>query len=179
VAGRVLLLAVVGLLAGGCGSGGSTKETVVTPPSGLKIVRAPFEGFFAAKPAQITRRVVEVGPDERLRGVEWKQMDTVMVGTLGSILGAGDYDSLEAQMEKSTRNCASDACLLFRVPTSVRDQLAVLIHPDLFARRWAATEEMQLDHVTRTDLRPLLVVLRRLAREAQAEGSQLWVWWSL
>lgn len=174
---RALLLAVIGLLAGGCGGGGN--DTVVAPPTVPRALPKPSEGFFAAKPAQITRGVVERGPGGRFHGVEWKKMDTVMVGTLGAILGAGDYESLEAQMKKSERDCASGDCGLFRVPAAVRDQLAVLTHPDLFARRWAATQAMQLDHVSLSDLRPVMSGLRRLAREARADGSQLWVWRSL
>jgi hypothetical protein len=173
----LLLLVVVGLLTGGCGGGGN--DTAVAPPPVPRALPKPSEGFFVAKPAQITHDVVERGPRRRFHGVEWTRMDTVMVGTLGAILGAGDYESLEAQMKKSERDCASGDCSLFRVPVAVRDQLAVLTHPDLFARRWASTQAMQLDHVSLSDLRPVVVGLRRLAREAKADGSQLWVWRSL
>jgi hypothetical protein len=171
----LLLPVVVGLLAGGCGG----NDTAVAPPTVPRALPKPSEGFFVAKPAQITHDVVERGPSRRFHGVEWTKMDTVMVGTLGAILGAGDYESLEAQMKKSERECASGDCGLFRVPVAVRDQLAVLTHPDLFARRWAATQAMQLDRVSLSDLRPVIVGLRRLAREAKAAGSQLWVWRSL
>lgn len=165
---QLLLLAASGLLVSGCGGGGGGKAKVVTPPP--PPIPRVSEGFFAAKPAQITPAVVARGPAKRFRGAEWKGMDTVMVGTLGAIVGAGDYESLAAQMQKSTRNG------LFRVPTTVRDSLAGLTHPELFARRWAATQAMTRDLVSSNELRPLLSLLRRLAREAQADRTQLWVW---
>ena len=171
---RVLILALAGLLAAGCGGGGGA-DTVVAPTKPPPPLPRPAEGFFAAKPAQITRAVVERGPAGHFPGVE-RKLNTVKVGTLGAILGAGTYDALEAQMNKSTRRCADGDCLVFRVPAGVRDQLAVLTHPDLYARRWANTQQMRLDGVARGDLRALLITLQRVAREARADGSQLWVW---
>src|SRR6185437_16105460 len=99
-----LLPVVVGLLGGGCGGG---NDTALARPTVPRALPKPSEGFFVAKPAQITHDVVERGPSRRFHGVGWTKMDTVMVGTLGAILGAGDYESLEAQMKKSERDCAS------------------------------------------------------------------------
>ena len=136
------------------------------------------EGFIGAHPDEIDDELVEHGPVGRPT-VRIQQMDPVKVATLGAIIGAGSYDELVSAMIAQSRDAESGECGLFPVPTSIRDGLAKLDDAHAVVDAWLETDELRLDRWSKEDTMDLVHRLTQLARRAQTEGEELFVWWSL
>jgi hypothetical protein len=106
-------------------------------------------------------------------------MDQVKVAKLGEILGAGVYDELVEAMDDGRREAPSGERGLYRVPDSIRDEMATVREVQGPAEQWVATDELRLDRWTVEDACELLTDLRVLAQKARSESRHLWVWWSL
>lgn len=149
------------------------------PPDPVHPPGYPLEGVFAAREDQITAHLVEHGPGPDFTGVEWKRLGPIELAELGEIIGGGNYVVLEDEMTETHSGGDSSESGLFRIPRSLRDALASLTDVEGAASRWAATQELQLGGATPENLQEPLTELRDLAREAQREAKDLWVWWML
>jgi len=134
--------------------------------------------FFAARSEDLDEALVEEGPYGRLSTVEAKGLTEVSLATLGEILGVGAYDELVERIGEGAEAESEEAGLL-TIPTELRDALAEAKDIDSVAGRWAATEEPSLDGWRTEDSLGVLRELSALAREAVADGRELWYWWSL
>ncbi len=122
--------------------------------------------------------LVEEGPRGRLPAVAAKGLTSVSLAKLAEITGVGTYDALVERIAQGRLAESGEAGLL-RIPIAVRDALAETDELDSFAARWAATQELSLDGWRTQDSLEVLRELRQLAREAAADGRELWYWWSL
>jgi len=134
--------------------------------------------FFAARSEDLDEALVEEGPYGRLSTVEAKGLTEVSLATLGEFLGVGAYDELVERIGEGPEAESEEAGLL-TIPTELRDALAEAKDIDSVAGRWAATEEPSLDGWRTEDSLGVLRELSALAREAVADGRELWYWWSL
>ncbi len=134
--------------------------------------------FFAARSEDLDEALVEEGPYGRLSTVEAKGLTEVSLATLGEFLGVGAYDELVERIGEGAEAESEEAGLL-TIPTELRDALAEAKDIDSVAGRWAATEEPSLDGWRTEDSLGVLRELSALAREAVADGRELWYWWSL
>ena len=134
--------------------------------------------FFAARSEDLDEALVEEGPYGRLSTVEAKGLTEVSLATLGEFLGVGAYDELVERIGEGAEAESEEAGLL-TIPTELRDALAEAKDIDSVAGRWAATEEPSLDGWRTEDSLGVLRELSALAREAVADGRELWYLWSL
>lgn len=147
------------------------------PPPAPRVVHPPgfpTEGSSPAHEHEIDQEVVNYGPGPAFPGVEVKNVLT-QVATLGEIVNAGDADELLNAITSSHQEGESGAYGLYHVPTSVREALASATDLNAVADRWGATEELQ----DWSSVAEIVEELHDLARRAQREGKELWVWWSL
>ena len=134
--------------------------------------------FFAARSEDIDGDLVEEGPHGRLPAIAAKGLTAVSLAKLSEIIGVGAYDALVERIAEGRKAESGEAGLL-TIPTEVRDGLAGTHDLDSVAAQWAATEELSLDRWRAQDSLEVLRELRELAREAGADGRDLWYWWSL
>lgn len=135
-------------------------------------------GFFAANSEDIDDVLVQEGPYGRLRTVEAKGLTEVSLAKLAEIMGAGTYDAFVERIAEGREADSGEAGLL-TVPIEFRDALAEADALHDIAARWAATEELTLDGWRTQDSLQVLRDLSELAREAKADGRDVWYWWSL
>ena len=133
--------------------------------------------FFAAREREIDDELLEA-PYERIETVEAKGLTDINFARLGEILGLGTYDDLVDQFT-ATGPADDDDVGLYRLPHDFRDALADLDDVGSAARRWVATEELQLDEWQFEDGEHVLREVSTLARRAREDGRDLWYWWSL
>ena len=134
--------------------------------------------FFAASVEDVDDVLVEAGPYGRLSIVEAKGLTEVSLATLGEILGVGRYDQLLERIGEGPQTESEEAGVL-TIPTELRDALAEARDINTLAASWAATDELSLDGWCTEDSLRVLRELSALAREAAADGRELWYWWSL
>jgi hypothetical protein len=134
--------------------------------------------FFAARSEDLDDVLVEEGPYGRLATVEAKGLTEVSIATLGEILGVGTHDELVERIGEGPQAESEEAGVL-TIPTELRDVLAEARDINTVAAGWAATDELSLDGWRIEDSLRVLRELSALAREAAADGRELWYWWSL
>jgi 8-oxo-dGTP pyrophosphatase MutT (NUDIX family) len=133
--------------------------------------------FFAARKDEIDEALLEA-PYERLETVEAKGLSEINLARLGEILDLGTYDDLVGQFDATGPSDNHDVGL-YELPRTFRDVLAGLADVGPAARRWVATEELQLDEWQLEDGELVLREVSALARRALEEQRDLWYWWSL
>jgi histidyl-tRNA synthetase len=133
--------------------------------------------FFAAREDEIDKTLVEEGPFERFETVEAKTVSSVSIATLGEILGAGGYDDLFERADEEARQAAGGEAGIDAVLPEIQRALAAASDIDAIAARWAATDE--LADWEPGEVREVVQLLARLARQAEDQGRLLWFWWSL
>ena len=132
--------------------------------------------FFAAE-SQETGSLVEDGPFETRPIVEAKGLDEVSLATLGEIIEVGSYGDLVARIGPGVQG-ESGCNGILPLPDAFRDALTTA-NVEETAERWAATDELAMDGWQPSDAAEVLRDLSELARQAQAEGRQLFYWWSV
>ena len=90
----------------------------------------------------------------------------------------GRYDQLLERIGEGPQAESEEAGVL-TIPTELRDALAEARDINTLAASWAATDELSLDGWRTEDSLRVLRELSALAREAAADGRELWYWWSL
>ena len=133
--------------------------------------------FFAARESEIDDELLDA-PFERLETVEAKGLTEVNFARLGEILWLGTYDDLVERFP-ATGPADNEDIGLVRMPTEFRDALANLDDVGNPARRWVATEELQMDEWQLEDGERVLREISAVARRAREEQRDLWYWWSL
>jgi hypothetical protein len=140
----------------------------------------PDAEFFACLTGEIDDQLLEWGPANRFASVDAKNVHSVELATLGEILGVGSYDDLITKTLKGSDAKSGESGVL-EVPIEIRNALAAATGPALeqAAERWAETEEMVANMYTTEDAREVLEEIAELARTAQSQDRELWIWWSL
>jgi hypothetical protein len=123
--------------------------------------------------------LIDDGPVGRYPVVEANNLTSVELATLGEILGVGSYDELVVSFEDRGRPSASGEAALLPIPTEYRDAIAALDDGASVAAAWAATEELALSGYRAEDAVDVLSAVGELARQAQTDGRELWIWVSL
>jgi hypothetical protein len=133
--------------------------------------------FFAASAADVDEGLVEIGPHGRFATVAANGLSHVPIARLGELLGAGAYDVLVREVD--AQPSTSGEAVLFRIPRSIRDALAVADDIELTSRSWAATDELTLSGWNPALAADLVAQLVALARTARSTDADLWYWWSM
>lgn len=112
-----------------------------------------------------------------LHPAEYKGFTDLEVGTLWAILEGKEWDADLHELENEEGGDEDDSWL-FRFPDRLVQLLAHVEHSALEAalHRWAETEELQVDA---EELRPVILDLQRLAKQAIAEQKSVYLWGSL
>ncbi len=140
--------------------------------------------FFVANEGEAARYADRMSEDDQgkvialqLRPAEYKGFTDVEVGTLWAILEGKEWDADLHELESDGGGDEGDSWL-FRFPDRLVLLLAHVEHSALDAAlpRWADTEELQVDV---EELRPVVLDLQRLAKQAIAEQKSLYLWGSL
>jgi hypothetical protein len=139
----------------------------------------PDGEFFALRPEEVDDALIEHGPFGQYQVVEANNLMSVELATLGEILGAGSYDDLVVRLENEGRPSANSEAALLMLPTQFRDALADMHDVEAIAEAWAATEELVMTGYRTEHALLVLRELAPLAREAQTDRRELWIWVSL
>ncbi|MGQ2923449.1 hypothetical protein [Variovorax sp. DAIF25] len=140
--------------------------------------------FFVANEGEAARYADRMSEDDQgkaialqLRPAEYKGFTDLEVGTLWAILEGKEWDADLHALESDEGGDEGDSWL-FRFPDRLVQLLAHVEHSALDAAlpRWADTEELQVDVA---ELRPVVLDLQRLAKQAIAEQKSLYLWGSL
>ncbi|TSD57041.1 hypothetical protein FFI97_023085 [Variovorax sp. KBS0712] len=140
--------------------------------------------FFVANEGEAARYADRMSEDDQgkaialqLRLAEYKGFTDLEVGTLWAILEGKEWDADLHELESDEGGDEGDSWL-FRFPDRLVQLLAHVEHSALDAAlpRWADTEELQVDVA---ELRPVVLDLQRLAKQAIAEQKSLYLWGSL
>ena len=133
--------------------------------------------FFPARVEEV-ESLVEAGPARTPEVVEAKGLSEVSLSTLGEIMQVGSYDDLVVHIGDGPQDQSGEAGIL-PLPDAFRDALASSTDLDAVAEQWTATEELTMDGWQPSDAADVLRDLAELARNAKADGRQLFYWWSL
>ena len=139
----------------------------------------PDGEFFIARAKDVDDALIEDGPVDRYPALEANDVTSVELATLGEILGVGSYDDLVVSFEHAARPSASGEAALLEIPTDYRDAVAALDDARTVAAAWAATDELALSGYRAEDAVAVLSAVGELARQAQTDGRELWIWVSL
>ncbi|QRF62727.1 hypothetical protein [Variovorax paradoxus] len=140
--------------------------------------------FFVANEGEAARYADRMSEDDQgkaialqLRPAEYKGFTDLEVGTLWAILEGKEWDADLHALESDEGGDEGDSWL-FRFPDRLVQLLTHVEHSALDAAlpRWADTEELQVDVA---ELRPVVLDLQRLAKQAIAEQKSLYLWGSL
>jgi hypothetical protein len=144
--------------------------------------------LFVASATEIDDALVKDGPADRFPTVEAKSADDIKLTSLNGIstgrssdIDDGGFDELSAEIPL-IRHAGDEGPWVFQLPTQLLSAVAVADPERLTAinEEWAQTEEWQLDGVADPeDTRWLVDELARLARDAQANGKNVYLWVSL
>jgi len=117
---------------------------------------------------------------KKYQPAEYKGLTPIEFGTLWALI-SGEKWSLKKHMltEVSYGNGQESWLLSFpdpfvRLLANLNDKQV-----DQYAGEWAKTEAFQIAGLTRTDIRPIIVDLRRMAKSAMTTGKPMFLWGSL
>jgi hypothetical protein len=139
----------------------------------------PDGEFFVAHVEEVDAPLADDGPVGRYPVAEANNLTSVELATLGEILGVGSYDELVVSFEDGGRPSASGEAALLLIPTEYRNAIAALDDVAAVAAAWTATEELALSGYRAEDAVVVLSAVSELARQAQTDGRELWIWASL
>jgi hypothetical protein len=145
-----------------------------------------LDGFFVATEQEIAALNLDERPlDANLPSMEWKNMDSVKLGTLEARLTGVDYEDIEQASLHNTFYVADEVegPWYFTVRPELQDALSRLTREQAqsIARDWMATEEWQgqypsgVQDADVAEVTSLLISLGELASEAQRRHATLFV----
>ncbi len=145
---------------------------------------AIMSDFFTAAPDQITRELVQTGPHGTVPVIAVTSFTTLEMALLLHVVRGGRLDTGDdavAGMDEFEDLFVGgpEGPWQSKFPPVLRDALAAASASELadYAGRWAEAEELAgMDQET---VRSLLRDLGNLARSAQADGRDLYLWVSL
>lgn len=114
--------------------------------------------------------------------VQWRRVDLVKLATLQQIvLGTTFEEGIAALARPALLHKEIEDEGVYCLPAALVEGLAETADVEIerVARRWAATEELQIDGFSDSDTLNVLRSLVRLANIAKFEGKQVYLWWSL
>ncbi|QOF80066.1 hypothetical protein [Variovorax sp. 38R] len=141
--------------------------------------------FFVASEEEATRYADRMSEDDQgkatashVRPAAYKGLTDLEVGTLWAILEGKEWDADLHELESDEGGDDEGDSWLFRFPDRLVQLLAHAEHSALEAalHQWAETEELQVDA---DELRPVVLDLQRLAKQAIAEQKSVYLWGSL
>lgn len=133
--------------------------------------------FFIADPGDAAALDIESSPIGRFPGFEAKGVEIVKILTLLSLIDGSDVmsniDHIDSYFVQQ-----SDETWLVAIPDAIRSHLSTAGDQQLasLARRWAETEEWQLDGGEEEDLRWILDEMAKLSAEATHNNQKLYLW---
>jgi hypothetical protein len=110
-------------------------------------------------------------------GFDCKPIDHVKLATLSELLRVSSYETALEELDPAA--AASDnGPWVSLLPKSLLEEVARLdfVKRGQIASAWGATEEFQLDRVGAAEADSFLVSLARLWRQADSEGSHIFLW---
>jgi hypothetical protein len=109
---------------------------------------------------------------------EYKGLTSLEFGTLWALIAGEDWDVKKHMLEEISYGDGNESWLC-RFPEPLVVLLAALTDAqvDKYAAAWSKTEEMSGS--TASDLRPIIVDLRRMARASTSSGKDMYLWGSL
>lgn len=118
------------------------------------------------------------GASSKFERIEAKRLTPLELSTLWAILSVEEWDMPHLNAFESILDRSDDGYSIYRFPTAFVESLALLDETkvDDVSRQWAETDELACDP---DDIRPLVEDLVRLARQAHADNSGLYLWMSL
>jgi len=123
---------------------------------------------------------VEAKAVRRFPLVQWKGVDQIKLATLQALVGGGEVQSLIRELCRPALVAPGDEnSTLFRLPPAWIEAVAGIKKVAPVAKKWAATEELQLDHWKTKDAAEVIESLRELARRAVAESKGMFLWINL
>jgi len=140
--------------------------------------------FFVASEEEAMRYAERMSEDDQgkattshVRPAEHNGLTDLEVGTLWAILEGKEWDADLHELENDESGEEGDSWL-FRFPDRLVQLLANVEHSALEAalRQWADTEELQVDA---EELRPVVMDLQRLAKQAIGDQKSVYLWGSL
>lgn len=133
--------------------------------------------FIAAEDDEIEAVGESLQPLEAWSGIERRDIDTVKIATLHSLLTSDLFDDVLAQYEPVYVAAAEGAWVL-RIADEVTEKLAAFDEDALaeVAAELAATEAFEQEGWPEDAIADLLVELAELARLAEAQGQILLAW---
>jgi len=141
--------------------------------------------FFVASEEEATRYADRMNEDDQgkatashVRPAQYKGLTDLEVGTLWAILEGKEWDADLHELENDEGGDDEGDAWLFRFPDRLVQLLAHAEHSALESalHQWAETEELQVDA---DELRPVVLDLQRLAKQAIAEQKSVYLWGSL
>lgn len=113
----------------------------------------------------------------QLRPAEHTGLTDLEVGTLWAILEGKEWDADLHELESDESGDDEGDFWLFRFPDRLVQLLAHAEHSALEAalHQWAETEELQVDA---EELRPVVMDLQRLAKQAIGDQKSVYLWGS-
>jgi hypothetical protein len=111
---------------------------------------------------------------------EYKGLTALEFGTLWALIAEEGWDVNKHMLEELSYGAGNESWLCRFPPPLVGLLVGVTdVNIERYAAAWAQTEEMEMSAATLSDVRPIIVDLRRLAIAAQASGQDMYLWGSL
>jgi hypothetical protein len=117
---------------------------------------------------------------QRLPLVQFKNVDPVKLAMLQQILVGGEFDELiEGLLRPALIAPGDDNSMLYCLPSTLVDALAVIDDQQVVAQHWCETEELVLDGWSTEDASEIIGALHDFAKEAKTAGKNLYLWVNL